>query len=178
MSEQAKPPSGPLPEPWMRGPIAGVPPLIMPVLYTFTHVREDLAKHTAGITERQLWGRVGSLASLGFHLRHIAGSVDRLSSYLLDRKLTEAQLIFLRSESEPGAPLADLLAEIDDCFTRVGAELRMIDPATLYDARWVGRQRLPTNVLGLLVHIAEHTQRHLGQAITTAKLVREIKPDA
>ena len=160
------------PEPWMRGPIAGVDPLVMPLLFSFTQVREDLALHTSGITQEQLWSNIGALPSLGFHLRHITGSVERLATYLMNEHLTEEQLVFLKGEATPGATLEELLGAIDATLRATEACLRTIDPATIHDPRYIGRKRLPTTVLGLLVHIAEHTQRHLGQAITTAKLVR------
>ena len=161
------------PEPWMRGPISDVEPLVMPVFFSFQQVREDLARHTEGLSTEQVWHRSGSLPSLGFHLRHIAGSVERLTAYLMSESLTEIQLAFLKDESSPGATLDDLLAAIDQSLTKAEDRMRTIDPATIHEPRYIGRKRLPTTVLGLLVHIAEHTQRHLGQAITTAKLARE-----
>ncbi|MEO5926943.1 MAG: DinB family protein [Bryobacteraceae bacterium] len=161
-------------EPWMRGPIAGVEPLVMPVFFSFQLVREDLALHTAGVSQEQLWQRMESLPSLGFHLRHIAGSVERLTTYLMNESLTAEQLAFLKDEGAPGATLAELLAAIDAAFRATEVRLRTIAPGTIHEARYIGRKRLPTTVLGLLVHIAEHTQRHLGQAITTAKLLRKI----
>jgi hypothetical protein len=158
-------------EPWMRGALPGVEPLVAPVFYSFSLVREDLARY-ATVTDQQLWQQFGTLPSLGFHLRHIAGSVDRLTAYLMNEPLTGQQLDFLKSESTPGATLKELLAAIDATFAATESRLRTIDPATIHEPRYIGRKRLPTTVLGLLVHIAEHTQRHLGQAITTAKLVR------
>lgn len=161
-----------LPEPWMRGPLPGIEPLVQPVFFSFQMVREDLAKHTAGLTQEQLWGKSEKIASVGFHLRHIAGSVERLTTYLMKESLTDAQLAFLREEAMPGATLDELLAEVDAALSASEARLKTIAPAQIHEPRYIGRKRLPTTVLGLLVHIAEHTQRHLGQAITTAKLVR------
>jgi hypothetical protein len=135
-------------------------------------VREDLALHTEGVTQDQLWHRHGQLPSLGFHLRHIAGSVERLTAYLMGEELTPEQLAYLKTEGDAGATLHELLTGIDAMLTATEAKLRTIDPATIHEPRYIGRKRLPTTVLGLLVHIAEHTQRHLGQAITTAKLAR------
>ena len=157
----------------MRGPLEGVEPLVMPLFYTFQHVREDLALHTQGITQQQLWHRLEPLPPLGYHLRHIAGSVDRLTSYLMGRALTEQQLQFLRTEAKPGATLEELLGAIHTCFANAERELKTIDPSAIHQFRGIGRKQLPSTVLGLIVHIAEHTQRHLGQAITTAKLVRD-----
>lgn len=162
-----------LPERWLRGPIAGVHSAVMPVLFTFMQVREELAKHTAGLTQGQVWMKPGdSAASLGFHLKHIAGSVDRLTTYLFGSQLSPAQLESLRHEAEPDSALEELLTAIDDSLHSCEERLREIDPNSLYEHRSVGRRELPTTVLGLLVHLSEHTQRHLGQAITTAKLVR------
>ncbi len=169
------PPEGlpePLPEPWMRGPLEGVHPLIAPALYGFQQAREDLAKYTEGLTSGQIWVRPHGFGSVGFHLRHIAGSTDRLFTYLRGEQLTGSQMDFLRREHEAGASREELLAEMDTAFRRVEAFAKSLDPAALTEAREVGRKRLPTTVLGLLVHIAEHTQRHVGQAISAAKLAR------
>jgi len=154
-------------EPWLRGPIPGVDPLIAPLLYSFQQAREDLAQHTEGFTPAQIWS-----GSLGFHIRHIAGSTNRLITYLEGKQLTENQLAALEAEHQPGASREELLAEIDMSFRHAESIVRTLNPATLADPRAVGRKHLPTTVIGLLTHIAEHTQRHVGQAISAAKLVR------
>jgi hypothetical protein len=159
-----------LPEPWLRGPLPDVHPLLAPALYSFQQTREDLARHTEGLTAAQLWARPHGLAPLGFHIRHITGSVDRLTTYLEGRKLDEAQMAALTAEMRPGASLAELLADLGRSVGRAEQIIRSIDPAMLAEPRAVGRKRLPTTVIGLLTHIAEHTQRHLGQAISAAKL--------
>ena len=159
-------------EPWMRGPIEGVPFVVMPLFFTFAQVREDLARHTQGLSTEQIWKRITNNAPLGFHLRHIGGSVDRLLTYLEGRQLTDEQLTALRAEAEPGADMSTVLNELYAQLESAERRLREMDVSQLDAPRSVGRQRLPTTVLGLLVHIAEHTQRHLGQAITTAKLLR------
>ncbi len=161
------------PEPWLRGPLPGVAPAVAPVLHCFEQVREDLALHTAGLRDDDAWRSIGALPPLGFQLRHIAGSVDRLTSYLMDEPLEPEQLAFLKQEATPGQGLAGLLAALDRALSAAERRIKTLDPATIYNPRYVGRKRLPTTVLGLLVHIAEHTQRHLGQAITTAKLLRD-----
>jgi DinB superfamily len=145
-------------EPWLRGPIPGVDPLIAPVLYAFTQAREDLERYTEGLTTEQIWAK-----GVGFHIRHISRSTNRLIGYLQDCRGVDL------GEGEPGASREELLAELDDAFRRAEVVVRGIDPATLRDRREVGRKRLPTTVIGLLMHIAEHTQRHVGQAITAAK---------
>jgi uncharacterized damage-inducible protein DinB len=160
-----------LPEPWMRGPIAGVDPLLAPVLYTFQQACEDLRHWTEGLSTAQLWATPHGFGSVGFHMRHIAGSTSRLMSYLQGKPLSAGQLAALQTEHDPaGAGRGELLALVDAAFDDAEAVVRALDPATLREPRGVGRQQLPTTVIGLLVHIAEHTQRHLGQAIGAAKL--------
>ena len=160
-----------LPEPWMRGPIAGVDPVLAPVLYTFQQAREDLRHWTEGLSTAQLWATPYGFGSVGFHMRHIAGSTGRLMCYLQGRPLSAAQFETLQGEHEAaGAGRDELLALVDAAFEDAEKVVRAIDPATLREPRGVGRQQLPTTVIGLLVHIAEHTQRHVGQAISAAKL--------
>ena len=162
-----------LPEPWLRG-LSGVSPLIAPILYAFQQAREDLAKYTESLTTEQLWATPHGLGSVGFHVRHIAASTDRLMTYLQGKQLTPSDLRALETEAMPGATRQELLAELNAAFERAETIVRAIDPATLADPREVGRKRLPTTVIGLLTHIAEHTQRHVGQAISAAKLARSL----
>jgi uncharacterized damage-inducible protein DinB len=159
----------PLPEPWLRGPIEGAHPLTAPVLYAFQQAREDLAHYTAGMTHEQLWATPHGFGSVGFHLRHIAGSTERLTTYLQGKQLTAAQLAAVAEEHQTSATRDELLAGLDRAFREAEAVVRSIDPSTLAGAREVGRQRLPATVIGLISHIAEHTQRHVGQAIVSAK---------
>lgn len=157
-------------EPWLRGPVAGVDPLVAPILYAFEQAREDLAHHTAPLTHEQIWLTPHGFGSVGFHIRHIARSVDRLMTYLDQRDLSEAQFAALATEHQPGASREALLDELARSLAGAESIVRRIDPATLRDRRAVGRKHLPTTVIGLLTHIAEHTQRHVGQAIAAAKL--------
>lgn len=162
-----------LPEPWLRGPIPGVNPLVAPILYAFQQAREDLSRYTEGLTSEQIWATPYGFGSVGFHLRHIAGSTDRLMTYLQGRALTDRQMAALHAEDEPGATGRDeLLTEMERVFRRAEEVVRSINPDTLAEVRTVGRKKLPTTVAGLLTHIAEHTQRHVGQAISAAKLAR------
>ena len=161
-----------LPEPWMRGPIPGVDPFLAPLLYSFQMAREDLAQWTEGLTTAQLWAAPHGFGSVGFHLRHIAGSTDRLMTYVEGKQLSETQMAALKAEKEPGASREMLLAGLNAAFDSAEAVVRSLDPARLAEPRAVGRKQLPTTVIGLLFHIAEHTQRHVGQAISAAKWAR------
>jgi uncharacterized damage-inducible protein DinB len=144
----------------------------MPVFFSFAQVREDLAKHTAGIADRQLWRNVAGKHSLGFHLKHIAGSVDRLTTYLLGAQLSPRQLEFLRHEHTADSSLAGLLSLVESSLQAAEERFQLVKADSLFEYRAVGRQTLPTTVMGLLVHVCEHTQRHLGQASLIAQLVR------
>ncbi|MBK5293450.1 MAG: DUF664 domain-containing protein [Acidobacteriia bacterium] len=159
-------------EPWLRGPIDGVDALVSPLLFSFQQAIEDLHLCIDGLTPEQIWCRPQGLTPLGFHVRHAGGAAERLATYLRGESLTEAQLESMRMESNPGADPGELLAELEEALNRVAAYARTIPAASLRQVRHVGRLRLPTTVQGLLVHIAEHTQRHVGQAVTTARLLR------
>lgn len=161
-----------LPEPWLRGPIEGVHPAVGAVLQSFQQAREDLEKWTGDLSKEQLWMKPAGLTPVGGQIRHVAGSIDRLSTYLEGRQLSDAQLQELKGEMEPGASLSELSAHLESVLRRVEQLCRGLDPASFPEARAVGRKQLPTTVMGLLIHMAEHTQRHVGQAIVTAKLVR------
>lgn len=160
-------------EPWLRGPLPGVPPVIGALIHSFQHAREDLAKWTHGLTDEQVWKAHGNIAPVGFQIRHIGGSVDRLMTYALGGQLSVAQFSALNREHEPGESLAGLLANLDEIFEKAEATARGLDPAEFDQTRAIGRSRLTTTLGGLLVHIAEHTQRHVGEAIITAKLSRQ-----
>ena len=163
----------PLPEAWMRGPIPGVHPLCMPVLFTFQQAREDLARYTEGLSTTQLWATPYGLGSAGFHVLHIAGSTERLMAYLNGKELSAAQLDALAAEATAsGTERGELLAIVDRAFDDAERVVRALDPQSLAEPRSVGRRHLPTTVIGLLTHIAEHTHRHVGQAISAAKLAR------
>jgi uncharacterized damage-inducible protein DinB len=163
------------PEAWLRGPIEGVDPTLMPVAHALLQAGEDLERAAADLSVDELWARPGGAASVGFHLKHIAGVTDRLLTYARGETLSDEQFRALRAEGDPGEPpatatelLRATLAALDEAM----AQLSRTSPTTLFDAREVGRARLPTSVLGLLYHVGEHATRHTGQIITMTKVVR------
>jgi hypothetical protein len=163
------------PEPWLAGPLEGISPMLTPAAHALMQSRDDLEKHTAGLSLEQLWHSPGGAPPVGFHLRHIDGSIDRLLAYAEGRSLTKEQFRFLAAEREPEEPRPDAKHLVTLAQARIDFmldALRRTPDATLFDARTVGRAQLPTNVFGLLFHIAEHTQRHTGQVIATAKMAR------
>ena len=162
-----------LPEPWLRGTLADVPAVIRAVLHALELAREDAERWCGELTGLELNTRPKGLPPVAFHLRHISGSVDRLLTYAEGRELSEAQVAEKKRETEPaGALPRTLLLEFGESMERAAERIRAFAGANLEMPRFVGRARLPTSVGGLLVHVADHTQRHTGQMVTTAKLVR------
>lgn len=159
------------PEPWLRGTLTDVPAVARSVLHALELAREDLEKWCGGLTEEELNARPAGLPSIAFHVRHIARSLDRLLTYAEGRALTERQLAELTGESGPGARRDNLFAELAAALARSADRVRGLATGNLEESRTVGKKVLPTTVGGLLVHVADHTQRHVGQAVTTARVI-------
>ena len=161
------------PEVWLRGRVDGVPALLQPVAHSLLQCLEEASDLLPMVTTEQLFARPGGAASIGYHVRHAIGSLDRLFTYARGEKLSAEQMLALKAEGETDpAPDAatQLLAAFHDAVQNALAQLRTTDERTLLDARAVGRAQLPSTVLGLLFHAAEHTQRHMGQMVTTTKV--------
>lgn len=157
-------------EVWQRGPVAGIPALLQPVAHALLQAREDVHRLADDLPEALLWERPAGVASAGFHLQHLAGMVDRLFTYARGEALTSAQLQTLRAEGTPTGSRDALIRAWDAQVDRALAQLGATDPGTLTHAREIGRARLPSTVLGLLFHAAEHAQRHVGQLLVTARV--------
>ena len=164
-----------LPEPWLRGTLADVPVVARGVLHALELAREDADKWCGSLNETQIHTRPAGLPSVAFQLRHIAGSLDRLLTYAEGRSLSEEQLQTLKTEARPEGSVKEVLAELAAAISTGSLRIRALASDDLSLPRVVGTKRLPTTLGGLLVHVADHTQRHLGQAITTAKLVSASK---
>jgi uncharacterized damage-inducible protein DinB len=164
------------PEPWLRGPVAGIPALLQPVAHAFVAARESVDRAMTGIGPDELWVRPGGAASLGFHLAHLAGSTDRLLTYARGEALSENQRADLARErgvDETRPKAEELLTAFRETY-RVGLEqLAATVESTLNEPRAVGRAQAASTVLGLLFHAAEHSARHAGQIVTTARLIRD-----
>jgi hypothetical protein len=157
------------PEAWLRGPVEGVPAELQPAAHALLQAREDVEGVVGALDRHALWSGVGSAASVGYHVRHLCGSLDRLLTYARGEQLSDEQRAALRAESgatDDGPE--ELLRVVRESIDRALGQLRATDPTTLGDARAVGRAGLPSTVLGLIFHAAEHSARHAGQVITTA----------
>jgi uncharacterized damage-inducible protein DinB len=159
------------PEVWLRGPIAGYDPFVMPAVHALLQVREDLHHLVATVPESHVWQRPGGAASIGFHLRHTGGALDRLLTYARGESLNEVQRQRLRTEEEAGESIAAVGRAVDQIIDAALAQLRATTKEMLAEPRHVGRGALPSTVGGLVFHAAEHSTRHLGQAITTARIL-------
>jgi hypothetical protein len=156
---------------WLSGAIDDVPALLQPVAHALLQARWEAHAATRGFPQTGLWVKPDDLASVGFHLQHMSGVIDRLFTYARGEALTKTQLTSLREEAQNEASLEVLLLRLDEQVEAAIAQLRRTDPATLTDARGVGRAQLPSTVMGLLFHAAEHTMRHTGQLRVTARWV-------
>lgn len=159
------------PEPWLRGTLTDVAPVQRAVLHALELAREDLERWTEGLSDEELNARPAGIAPIAFHVRHISRATDRLLTYAEGAQLSAEQIAAMKSELDPGATRNELLAEIVVALSKSAKRVRAFQPRQLEEERKVGKKQLPTTVAGLLVHVADHTQRHVGQAVTTAKIV-------
>jgi uncharacterized damage-inducible protein DinB len=162
-------------EPWLRGTHAEVPAAGRAVLHALDLALDDLTKWTEGLKDGQIHAQPLGLTSVAFHLRHIARSTDRLLSYAEGKPLSEEQLAALKSEKQGDETLAMLLAEVEFSFSNAAERVKVLATANLDTFRGVGRKQLPTSIGGALVHVADHTQRHVGQVVTTARVLRALQ---
>ena len=163
------------PEVWLRGPVPEIAPLLQPVAHGLLQCRAEVRATLPPLSAEQIWRRPGGAASIGYHARHAIGSLDRLFTYARGEQLSTAQLDALRREGHEQSDerLGALLAEeFDEAVERALAQLRATRESALTEPREVGRARLPSTVIGLLFHAAEHTQRHVGQLVTTARVIQ------
>ncbi|MBN8850506.1 MAG: metal-dependent hydrolase [Sphingobacteriales bacterium 50-39] len=160
-----------LPEVWLRGPLPAIPSLLQPVAHALLQAREEVMGLMEEFPEELLWERPAGVASPGFHLQHLSGVLDRLFTYARGESLDQGQLEALVAEVKPGPGLAELLKRFDHQVDLALRQLETTSEEELTQVRGVGRARIPSTVLGLLFHGAEHTQRHNGQLLVTVKVL-------
>jgi uncharacterized damage-inducible protein DinB len=165
-------------EPWLRGTLTDVPAVPRAVLHALELAAEDIEKWCGGLSDEELNARPAGVAPVAFHMRHISRSLDRLLTYAEGRQLTDEQIGAMKAELAPDAKREDLFAELSAALAKSAARVRAMDAARLDELRAVGKRELPTTAGGLLVHVADHTQRHVGHAITTAKIVVAARADS
>jgi uncharacterized damage-inducible protein DinB len=159
------------PEPWLRGTLTDVPAMQRAVLHALELAEEDIRRWCGDLSDEQLNAQPFGLPPIAFHIRHIARSIDRLLTYAEGRELSRAQMTALETELHSAASREWLFNEFNLALSSVAERVRAFSAASLNDVRHVGWKKLPTTVAGLLIHVADHTLRHVGQAITTAKII-------
>jgi uncharacterized damage-inducible protein DinB len=166
-------------EPWLRGTYAEVPAVGRAVLHALDLALDDLTKWTEGLTDEEVQAEPLALPSVAFQLRHIARSTDRILTYAEGGQISAEQLTLLKAEqSEDEESLATLLAEVETSFSNAADRIRVLATADFNTFRGVGRKQLPTSIGGALIHVADHTQRHVGQVVTTAKVLKTLRTES
>jgi hypothetical protein len=160
-----------LPEPWLRGIAPGTDPVTGHLLRASEHIREDIERAIGPLTVEQIWATPHGMTSVGFHAKHLAGSTERLCTYLEGRQLSAEQLAALKAEGAGHENAEQLLGAIRGALAHYEELVRELAPTHFGDVREIGRKRHQTTAISLAIHIAEHGQRHVGQAISAAKLV-------
>jgi uncharacterized damage-inducible protein DinB len=168
------PVTAPYVEPWLRGTHAEVSAVGRAVLHALDLALDDLTKWTEGLTDTEVHSHPLGLTSIAFHLRHIARSTDRLLSYAEGNQLSAKQSAALKAEQTGEESLATLLSEVEVSFSNAADRVRVLATADFNTFRGVGRKHLPTSIGGALIHVADHTQRHVGQVVTTAKVLKAL----
>ncbi len=166
------------PEVWQRGPLQSIPPLLQPVAHALLQAAEEVQELTNGLPDKLLWERPANVASPAFHLQHLTGVLDRLFTYAKNEPLSEQQLQYLAAEGDPAQTHLDTNQLVDLFNLQVEmsiAELSFADESKLTEARTIGRKKIPTTLIGLYVHAAEHTMRHVGQLHVTIKILKDMK---
>jgi uncharacterized damage-inducible protein DinB len=158
-------------EPWLQGTLSDLPVVQRAVLHSLQMAQEDTAKWSSTLDDREIHARPFGLPSVAFQLRHIAGSLDRFCTYAEGTSLSPEQLNALANEMDTGGTRDSIFSELEASLDNTRRRLDAIIRQPLDTPVAIGRKHLPTSLAGLLVHAAEHTQRHVGQAITTAKVI-------
>jgi uncharacterized damage-inducible protein DinB len=162
-------------EVWQRGPLPGFTPLLQPIAHALLQAREEVEVYMHDFPVALLWERPAGLASCGFHLQHLSGVLDRVFTYARSEGLNPEQFAQLEEEGKdatPGYTVNNLLERFSKQVDQALVQLKSTDAETLADYRGIGRAGLPSTVIGLLVHAAEHTMRHVGQLMVTAAVVK------
>lgn len=165
----------PYTEPWLRGTHTDIPAVGRAVVHALEIALDDLRRWTSDLTRDEINATPLGLTSVATQLRHIAGSIDRILSYAEGKRLTDEQLTRQQTEENGSQPLAALMDAVETSISSAFARIRTLAAEDLEQPRAVGRKQLPASLGGLLVHVADHTLRHVGQVVVTAKVLRSLR---
>ncbi|WP_010228951.1 DinB family protein [Gillisia marina] len=162
------------PEYWLRGKIENIPDILQPVAHSLMQSKEELRSYMKDFPDEILWEKPAERASVGFHLQHLFGVLDRLLTYAKNEKLSEEQFLYFKNEGIANSSIIseNLVKNFEDKVMEAIALLEKVLPSTLTEFRGVGRKQMPSTVIGILFHAAEHTQRHIGQLLVTVSVVK------
>lgn len=159
---------------WLRGPVDGIPPLLQPIAHALLQARDEVNTALANFPDALLWERPAGVASVAFHLQHLAGVLDRLFTYANGKGLNEVQFEYLKAEGHPAeVSITELLHHFNQQVDLALEQLKITDQSALTDVREVGRSKIHSTVIGLLTHAAEHTMRHTGQLLVTVRILNQ-----
>lgn len=161
-------------EVWLGGPLQGIPPLLQPVAHALLQAREEINELMQDFPAALLWEKPAGMASPGFHLQHMAGVLDRLFTYASGKMLSSEQLSYLSAEGKPPVETYTINTLVENFDRQVDIAIKQLsetEEATLTEVRGVGRAQTPSTIIGLVVHSAEHTMRHTGQLLVTARFL-------
>src|SRR5215467_2809886 len=136
------------PEVWLRGPVENIPALLQPVAHAILQAREEINILMKTFPHEKLWERPAEVASVGFHLLHLRGVLDRLFTYAKGNPLSEEQLAALKQETEPqNMTIEQLVKSFNEQVDKAIKQLSETTENSLLEKRDVGRAKLPSNVL-------------------------------
>lgn len=165
------------PEYWLRGPVENIPSLLQPAAHALLQARDEIKNALVDFPETAIWSKPACVASVAFHLQHIPGVINRLFTYAKGEALNQEQLNYLAEEGKrkEEITLSLLLQQLDQQIDNALSQLKAMDATQLTDTRFVGRKQIPSTVLGLIFHAAEHTMRHTGQLLVTIAMLQQTK---
>ena len=162
---------------WLRGPVEGVPALLQPAAHALLQARDEIQRALVDFPVDKLWAKPASVASVGFHLQHLGGVIDRLFTYAKGKTLSQEQFDYLAVEGKrkDSISLADLLQHFNKQVDQALIQIKQTDAGLLNEIRMVGRKQIPTTVIGLIFHAAEHSMRHTGQLLVTVAVLKNVE---
>ena len=162
-------------ENWLRGKIEGVPDLFQPAAHALLQTKEEAAEYLIDFPDHLLWQQPAGRASVGFHLQHIAGVTNRLLTYAKGEELSKAQLDYLKLEGveDKNIKLAGLLENLNNSIDEAVEYLKKLHDEDPVKKVEIGRRKIPSTLIGVLFHAAEHSQRHIGQMLVTISVVQD-----
>tara|TARA_R110002051_G_scaffold212056_1_gene277201 strand:+ start:2315 stop:2842 length:528 start_codon:yes stop_codon:yes gene_type:complete len=158
---------------WLRGSVPDVPALLQPAAHALLQSKKEIYLYTKDFSKDLLWEKPFGRASVGFHMQHMTGVLNRMLTYAEEKSLSNDQFDYLKNEGNPenGITVEKLVEQFNNEVEVALQYFKQILESSLTEIRTVGRKKLPSTVIGLLFHAAEHSQRHAGQLLVTVSIL-------